>query len=594
MSFVVSARKYRPQKFGDVAGQDHVTRTLKNAIELGRVAHAYLFTGPRGVGKTTTARILAKSINCENPDGVEPCNECALCLSIQNGQLIDVIEIDAASNRGIDDVRALIESVRYPPARGKYKIYIIDEVHMLTKDSFNALLKTLEEPPEYTVFIFATTDVHKVPLTILSRCQRYDFRRIQLDAIRVQLRMIADQEAISIDDKTLLLIARKADGALRDAESYFDQVIAFSGKTVVYETVTQLLNIIDDELLFTVTDAILQKDYKQAFSIADTLYSNGWNYPDFLDRLIEHFRHVMVLASTGNFNLIETAEDFKPKYASLVKEFSQSDLLRLVTFLSKVQNELKFAPNQRLKIEIALTQLIGFEKTLTISKLVSEQGSGQTSSLTQARPVPRVSQPNAEPVAKNVAPPARETAPQQTSRQSEPAEAKSEAAVPPLIPVEDIAPKHTPASRKKAAAEQPESTSVGLSLQSILDNWQKFCAGIVDARKMTFSGNIQFVWPMAFERNTLTIEVTDPDSFPLFSQQEKLFTQIFDKLFNRKIGFKFVQAGKTPVARKTQAGEVPIPIPSTPAKESSPEPELTGDDPYIDFIKNELGGERIN
>ncbi len=588
MSFVVSARKYRPQKFGDVAGQDHVTRTLKNAIELGRVAHAYLFTGPRGVGKTTSARILAKSINCEHPDGVEPCNECALCLSIQNGQLIDVIEIDAASNRGIDDVRALIESVRYPPARGKYKIYIIDEVHMLTKDSFNALLKTLEEPPEYTVFIFATTDVHKVPLTILSRCQRYDFRRIQLDAIRAQLRMIADQEEISIDDKTLLLIARKADGALRDAESYFDQVIAFSGKTVVYETVTQLLNIIDDELLFSVTDAILQKDYKEAFRIADTLYSNGWNYPDFLDRLIEHFRHVMVLASTGSFSLIETAEDFKPKYAALAKEFSQSDLLRLVTFLSRVQNELKFAPNQRLKIEIALTQLIGFEKTLTLSKLISEQSAGQPVAA-QPRPAARAPQQSVEPVYKAPAPTQKEAPVQPKVQSTEPGDQAAEV----TAPVTDKA--STPhTSKKKHAEAQPEAGMSGLSLQSILDNWQKFCNGIVAARKMTFSGNIQFIWPLAFERNTLTIEVTDPDSFALFSQQEKLFTQIFDKLFTKKIGFKFVQAGKTPVARKTASGEVAeTPVPPQ-DKASAPEPDLIGDDPYIDFIKNELGGERIN
>jgi DNA polymerase-3 subunit gamma/tau len=572
MSFIVSARKYRPQQFGDVAGQDHVTRTLKNAITLGRVAHAYLFTGPRGVGKTTTARILAKSINCERPIGVEPCNECAMCLSISNGQLIDVIEIDAASNRGIDDVRALIDSVRYPPSRGKYKIYIIDEVHMLTKDSFNALLKTLEEPPEYTVFIFATTDVHKVPLTILSRCQRYDFRRIQLDVIRMQLRMIAESEEISIDDKTLMLIARKADGALRDAESYFDQVVAFSGKNVVYEIVTQLLNVIDDELLFSVTNAILNKDFQEAFRISEALYSNGWNYPDFLDRLIEHFRNVMVIAATGSFDLVETADEFKPHYAKFAKEFSQSDLLRLVTFLSKVQNELKFAPNQRLKIEIALSQLIGFEKTLTISKLVSSQP-------VQAAPQVRYPAAPAKPAVSQAAPPTpgvREQIPAATVSQTEEKRAPAET-------VFDQKP-------KAAVVQQPATEGKQLTLETIIERWQVFCQTLVKARKMTFSGIVQFIWPHQFERNTLTLEVSDPDSFPLFSQQEKLFTDIFSKVFERKVNFKFVLS-----PNGTATGRPPVTIPAQEPLPGAPQsPEITGDDPYIDFIKNQLGGERVN
>jgi len=223
-NFIVTARKWRPQRFEDVVGQEHITSTLKNAIKENRIAHAYLFTGPRGVGKTTTARILAKTLNCENRKNSEPCNECEMCKSIQNSQLIDIIEIDAASNRGIDEIRSLRDSVKYAPTRGKYKVYIIDEVHMLTKESFNAFLKTLEEPPEHIIFIFATTDVHKLPLTIISRCQRYDFRRIQLDKIKETLKMIADEEKIKIDDKTLTIIAKKADGALRDAESYFDNI----------------------------------------------------------------------------------------------------------------------------------------------------------------------------------------------------------------------------------------------------------------------------------------------------------------------------------------------------------------------------------
>ncbi|HEY7751027.1 MAG TPA: DNA polymerase III subunit gamma/tau, partial [Ignavibacteriaceae bacterium] len=219
MSYQVTARKWRPKIFSEVVGQEHITSTLKNAIKENRIAHAYLFTGPRGVGKTTTARIFAKSLNCLNPKDAEPCNECEMCKTIQNAQLMDIIEIDGASNRGIDEVRTLRESVKYAPTKGKYKVYIIDEVHMLTKESFNAFLKTLEEPPAQIIFIFATTDVHKVPLTIISRCQRYDFRRINLDTIKSTLSKIAKDEKIKIDDTTLTIIAKKADGALRDAES---------------------------------------------------------------------------------------------------------------------------------------------------------------------------------------------------------------------------------------------------------------------------------------------------------------------------------------------------------------------------------------
>ncbi len=372
MSFIVTARKWRPQKFSDVVGQDHITTTLKNAIRNNRIAHAYLFTGPRGVGKTTTARILAKTLNCLNSKDAEPCNECEMCRTIQTSQLMDIIEIDGASNRGIDEVRTLRDSVKYAPTRGKYKVYIIDEVHMLTRESFNAFLKTLEEPPSHTIFIFATTDAHKVPATIISRCQRFDFRRIQLENIKSLLKQIAESEKIGIDDKTLTIIAKKADGALRDAESIFDQVVSFCGNNIDSDTVAKMLNLIDDEVYFKISDAVLEKNFKTVFDVTNIIYENGWDFVDFTDGLIEHFRNILAAVITEKTELIETADVFRAKYLQYIDKFTHSDLLRILNFLNKTYQELKFSQNYKLKVEISLSHLIGLEKSATISQIISE------------------------------------------------------------------------------------------------------------------------------------------------------------------------------------------------------------------------------
>lgn len=370
MNYLVTARKWRPQKFDDVIGQEHITTTLKNAIVNNRIAHAYLFAGPRGCGKTTTARILAKSLNCLNPINGEPCNKCEMCQSFSNSQTMDIIEIDGASNRRIEEIRTLRESVKYAPTRGKYKIYIIDEVHMLTTESFNALLKTLEEPPEHTLFIFATTDVHKVPLTIISRCQRFDFRRIELNAIKKLLKEIAVAEGIEIDDIALTLIAKKADGALRDAQSLFDQIISFSGNHVDNTIISKMLNLIDEEIYFSISESILNKNYSTAFSISNQVYNNGWNFVDFLNGLNEHFRNILTVVIRKNNDLIEAAEIFKEKYLFYSDKFSESDLLRILSFINKVQYELKSSANQKLKVEIALCHLIGLENSTSITKLI--------------------------------------------------------------------------------------------------------------------------------------------------------------------------------------------------------------------------------
>lgn len=372
MTFVVTARKWRPQLFEDVVGQQHITKTIKNAIENNRIGHSYIFAGPRGVGKTTTARILAKRLNCTNPNGGEPCNKCEACENFLKSQSLDIIEIDGASNRRIDEIRTLRESVKYAPTTGDYKVYIIDEVHMLTTESFNALLKTLEEPPEHTIFIFATTDIHKVPLTIISRCQRFDFRRIELIEIKNLLKKISEFENIIIDDESLTLIAKKADGALRDAESIFDQVVSFCGNKVEVNLLKQMLNLIDDEIYFEISDAIIGKTFKAAFEVSEKIYSNGWNFIDFTNGLVEHFRNISTVIITKSPNLIDSSENLKTRYLNYVDKFTESDLLRILTFLSKLQYEIKNTQNQRLKIEISLSHLIGFIQTSTISELITK------------------------------------------------------------------------------------------------------------------------------------------------------------------------------------------------------------------------------
>ncbi len=370
MSYLVTALRWRPQRFDEVVGQQHITTTLKNAIKSGRIAHAYIFAGPRGVGKTTTARILAKRLNCLNPDEGEPCNQCEMCKTFQSGQTIDMIEIDGASNRRINEIRALRDSVKYAPTTGKYKIYIIDEVHMLTNESFNALLKTLEEPPEHTIFIFATTDIHKVPLTIISRCQRFDFHRISVTNIKKQLAKIAQAETIEIDDEALTIIAKKADGALRDAQSLFDQVYSYSSGKISAEVVRGLLNIIDEDLYFEVSEAILQNNFKAAFELTQKLYDNGWNFIDFVQGLIEHFRNILAFTATGSTSLIEASQVTKARYSTLKGKFSEADLLRIINFLGNLLTDAKNASDQRLLVEIGLSKLIGMEGSATIKELI--------------------------------------------------------------------------------------------------------------------------------------------------------------------------------------------------------------------------------
>lgn len=356
--YVVSARKYRPDSFETLIGQDNIARTLKNSIQRGQLAHAYLFCGPRGVGKTSSARIFAKAINCSNPSAdMEPCGECESCRSFAEGRSYCIHELDAASNNGVEDIKALMEQVQIPPQVGKYSVYIIDEVHMLSQQAFNAFLKTLEEPPAYAIFILCTTEKHKIIPTILSRCQTYDFNRISVPDIMRNLRSIAEKENVKIGDDSLHVIARKADGAMRDALTIFDQTIAFCGTDVKYSDVLKNLNVLDYDYSFKLVDAALAGDYATVLLIIDEVLAKGFNSLYFVVSVGEHLRDLLVSRTGGLEALLDFPENLKERYRKQAESCSVDFLYNALNCISACEAGFKSAANQRLFIEFGLMKL---------------------------------------------------------------------------------------------------------------------------------------------------------------------------------------------------------------------------------------------
>lgn len=356
--YIVSARKYRPDSFESLIGQDNIARTLKNSIKRGQLAHAYLFCGPRGVGKTSAARIFAKTINCYNPGpDLEPCGECESCRSFAEGRSYCIHELDAASNNGVEDIKALMDLVQIPPQTGKYSVFIIDEVHMLSQQAFNAFLKTLEEPPAHAIFILATTEKHKILPTILSRCQTYDFSRISIYDIVSNLRAIAAKEGIDIDDESLHIIAGKADGAMRDALTIFDQTVAFCGTTVRYEDVMRNLNVLDYEYCFKLVDNFLAGDYASALLVLDEVLSKGFNPQYFISALGSHLRDLLVSRTGGLESLVDFPESLAKRYAAQAEKCSVKFLYDALSVTSQCEAGYRAALNQRLHIEFSLMKM---------------------------------------------------------------------------------------------------------------------------------------------------------------------------------------------------------------------------------------------
>lgn len=357
MSYVALYREWRPQRFEDIVGQVHVTQTLQNAITLGRIAHAYLFCGPRGTGKTTAAKVFAKALNCKTGPASEPCNQCENCIRITEGTSMDVMEIDAASNRGIDEIRDLREKVKFSPTEGRYRVYIIDEVHMLTTEAFNALLKTLEEPPQHVIFILATTEPHKIPMTILSRCQRFDFKRIGVADIMDRLTVVCSHLKVQTDEESLALIAKSAEGGLRDALSVLDQCIVFGGQRVSLEEVHAVLGIVNSELLFKMTEYLTANDSTEALFLINDIVNQGKDLRQFCNDMIEHLRNLMLLqVSDKSKELIAVPENVLTLLLEQSKNISRDKIVQTIDVFTSVAKELKWTSQPRLIMEMAVIQ----------------------------------------------------------------------------------------------------------------------------------------------------------------------------------------------------------------------------------------------
>jgi DNA polymerase-3 subunit gamma/tau len=368
--FVVSARKYRPQRFEDVVGQEHVSKTLKNALQSQHLAQAFLFCGPRGVGKTTCARILAKTLNCRQlTPQLEPCNECDSCTAFNENASFNITELDAASNNSVDHIRSLIDQVRFQPQQGKYKVFIIDEVHMLSASAFNAFLKTLEEPPPYAIFILATTEKHKIIPTILSRCQIFDFRRIQIPDIVAHLTNICSQEGIQAEPDALHIIAQKADGGLRDALSIFDRIVSFAGRRVTYEDVIANLNILDYDYFFRITDALLTEDIPQTLAVFDDVIRKGFDADLFVNGLAEHLRNLLVCKDEQTLALLEAGDSLRERYRQQARLSPMAFLLTSLNLANDCDINFKMARNKRLHAEMSLLRMasIGRARRIDLS-----------------------------------------------------------------------------------------------------------------------------------------------------------------------------------------------------------------------------------
>ena len=600
--YLVTARKYRPQTFGDMVGQEHVAQTLQNAIRLGRLAHAYLFSGPRGVGKTTAARNLAKAVNCQTPlkdrEGAEPCRHCDSCRSFEEGRSLNVIEVDAASNNRVEDVRELRETVRIPPQGARKKVYILDEVHMMSAAAFNALLKTLEEPPPHVLFVFATTEPHKVLPTILSRTQRFDFRRITVPEIVGRLRMICAEEGIEADDEALLLLARKGDGALRDALSLFDQAVALCGTPLEGAALREALGVVETDLFFEATDRMAAHDRAGLLDLVDRLVRRGYDLAEFLGGLAEHVRALLVAASTGRADLIEATDATRARYLDAARGWAEADLLHLLMIVDEAERHLKASRQPRLTTELALLKMASLEPAADLQRLLAhlEQLGGQgttdhgprTTAATEPSaayaPAPAAPTAPASPPAPKAAPPPPDEPkldsddeggapvfspeppprPSGTTPAPEPAPAApSSPVVPGLFPAPALRPRRPGAAEGDGAdtsaaltvaPPEPEAPAddFGISVARVRAVWPQLVAR-VKAERVHVGALLQLAEPQRAARGAVEVAVPDEFGRGLLESESSGFQQALGALLGeRPPALRFVvraaEAGETTAA----------------------------------------------
>jgi len=559
MSYLVLARKWRPQTFAEVVGQEHVTRTLRNAISSGRVAHAFLFTGPRGVGKTTTARLLAKALNCEHGPTPDPCNTCGNCTEITAGNALDVMEIDGASNNGVDHIRDLTEGVHYRPAKSRFRIVIIDEVHMLTSQAFNALLKTLEEPPAHVKFIFATTESHKVLQTILSRCQRYDFKRIPLRALMQQLQRVAEREGIAVDAVGLALLAREADGSLRDAESLLDQVIAWSGSHVTEQSVKEALGVADRQALFRVVEAVLAREAAQALRLAGDLYGYGYDPRRLCHDLLEHFRHLVIAKiSTDPALLVDLPDHEAAAVRQQAAARSLEDLQRFFSVMLRAEEEVSKTAYTQLVVEMTLVKLASQPPVVPIDAALAQlealhrqlQGDPQASAPAGQSPAPPLSSPPSQrstPLVREDTPALRPSAPRVPEQKPTPPTT--------VAPPSTLSEPHS-AWERFLTAVQKEKISLFFALKS-----------------GHFLGLTQTALQIGVDKDPYFKELTRPENRTLLEETARRF-------FGRDLTVEVTKGNALP------ASTVPPPSTGTP-----PQGQQAESDPLVSTVLDILGGE---
>ena len=512
MTFQVLSLKWRPQTFNDVVGQDHVTQTLINAFAKDRIAQGYVFTGPRGIGKTTMARLMAKGLNCQNPVDHEPCNSCSNCREITESRNMDVLEIDGASNRGIDEIRNLRKNIKFSPMNANYKVYIIDEVHMLTTQAFNALLRTLEEPPPHGKFIMCTTDIHKMPATIISRCQRFDFNRISSTIISDRMKYILDEEKITYDSESLSAISRKADGSMRDALSILDQVISFAGEKIEFEKISSILGLIPYDLYFNLTTAIKEKNAENLVQVLKHIRSLGTPLEDVVNGLNQHLRNLLIGTVQGAESSLDVNPELQERYTAEAKHWERRDLMRFSQVFSKLEPTLRRAAQPQILLEMNLLKMLEMDQSVSIENILNNP----TQNIAESKPV------------KYEIPEVIEKIPTSVSSQN-------------ITDDKKVEKKAAPIKKETTNPEKKNKVKEVLDLKTIKTNWHQIITKI-GSIKTSIAMVLEHTLPMALNNKKLDVAVVDQPRFSLdrLERNRQLIENTFAEIFDQNIRIAFL------------------------------------------------------